>query len=159
LVLRQVCSSVLTGVLRGYGETVFADRVGWSLLASNPRSWLRYGAFIRSVDLQALLTLMRPWSASFCDTIDTTIEPVLRGMDELLSLGDEENFCLPVVSEYDPIQHRLEAALQLPKWARSKRFLEVWCYMDAAGVNHRVFDDASSSDIDLVALPLTRLLH
>lgn len=152
--LRQLCSSMLLGIISGYGQLRFAELTGWTVLSTQPRIWMSCIGFMTSDHVRTLSGHFDT-EANAPHALVTTVLPVLAALDRSVSPASPRYFCSPIVSEYYLRPERLEISLQLPSWAQRKRFIDIHCYLDGATLDSRVLIDALARDIDLLAAGLT----
>lgn len=92
----DIASSLLVGILRGYGRLDVGNVTGWSLLRRNLRAWLPPLGFTRGSDAQLLFqdfpTNERP------DDIVVTVVPALLGVDKFSNRFHGSDFILPRLS-------------------------------------------------------------
>lgn len=149
--LRSLCSSLLTGILTGYGNTVFGAQTGWRLLPQIPRSWAHYLAFLSAGNLVTLLTRLD--LSDFQQRVDLLVRPLVQAIDSLVE-GARDYAPLPVLGQLVWDQRRLEVALRPPPQSEDSRLIEVLCFLDASYVNQTSLQEAARKDVGLILAPL-----
>jgi hypothetical protein len=132
LAARRVCSSMLIGILLGYGETEFGDQTGWQLLVPNSRSWVDSLAFLVPEHMHQFLLKLE--HGSFRDSLSDVIAPVFEAIDRVIRNAPQNQLPLPTSGEYEPCVNRLGVILELPGVPDHLRFLEIHCFLDPGEV-------------------------
>lgn len=112
LAARRVYSSMLIGILLGYGETRFGDQTGWQLLERNGRSWFDSLAFLMPKHIHKLLVGLEV--GSFRDSLRDVVAPVFDAIDRVIGSAPKNQLPLPISGEYEPRVNRLGVILELP---------------------------------------------
>ena len=133
LAARRVCSSMLIGILLGYGETQFADQTGWQLLEPNSRSWVHSLAFLVPEHIHQFLIKLE--HGSFRDSLSDVVAPVFEAIDRVIRNAPQNQLPLPTSGEYEPSVNRLGVILELPGVQDHLRFLEIHCFLNPGDVH------------------------
>ena len=150
--LRDTCSALLTGVLRGYAESTLGATTGWDILVSNFRSWGHTLAFLRGSHLQTFLD--RPDADTTLSLgLRHTLLPVALGIDRFFNRRTGTTFLYTRLSRLSVNPYRLEFSLALP--ARANRHsLTILCYLADPLDSRRYIDDPLAAGVSLVCLPM-----
>lgn len=107
-----LASSMLTGILLGYGRTTFGSHSGWQLLEGDPRIWLPTLGFCHGSDVQNLLETFP--AAHRNNDVYVTIVPTLLAVEWLAHRFHEEEIFLPRLSRLSVSQPpRLDVTLSV----------------------------------------------
>lgn len=149
----DISSSLLVGILRGYGRLECEGLTGWDLLRRNIRAWLPALGFARGSD--ALVLLDEFPRIYRLDDIFVTVVPALLGVEKLGNRFHNADFVFPRLSRVaigDP--PRLDITLSIAE-SGSTRDLIVSCFFDAFTTEERVLGEA----VALRATAIVARLH
>ncbi len=110
--VRAVTSSMVCGILRGYGRVHFRQMRGWDLLREYPTQWAHAIAFTTSTDLQSVLDASPP--SDFIDGLRELIVPVQLAVDRVLLSLPPHAHALPRVGRFSQYPLRFETTLVAP---------------------------------------------
>lgn len=137
----DIASSILIGILRGYGRTEFGSIGGWALLRRNIRAWLPVLGFTRGSDT---LSFLEEFPSNECiDDVYVTVVPALLGVERLANRFHGQEFVLPRLSR---VTNRDPASLQITfsvAGGAATRDLILFCYFqddvdDPASLNDAI---------------------
>ncbi|CAG9243712.1 hypothetical protein [Paraburkholderia caribensis] len=118
----NLASSLLTGILAGFGKVTYADESGWSVLNRNQKTWLPALGFARGSEA---LSFIEEFPAEYRnDDVYVTIIPALLGIERLAHRFHDEDVFLPRLSRL-AIGHteRLDITLTIRQRASSRELL------------------------------------
>ena len=151
--LRNVCSTLLTGVLIGYSKVSYGDKTGSSLLQSQMPSWAHALAFLRGSDLARLVAPADADTTSWQDVKEIVL-PVFVALDRLFDKRQGDDFILTRVSRFTAIPLRLEFSLALPARA-TRQNLTLLCYLEGPYSERRVVEEPMAAGVTMVCLRMT----
>lgn len=142
--LRNLTSSMLSGVLQGYLQLELRTMSGSSLLATYLNSWLHVTAFLNRVQLSAILEGLG--QNDFSDAALGTLIPLAGAIDQMV-VDSAGYIPLPVLSQYSDTDSRLTVSLQPPAYAPERQLVEIQCYLNPERVTPAMLLDATSRRI------------
>lgn len=138
--LWEVTSSLIVGIIRGYGQTDFYGTPGWLLLGRHKRAWIAMAGFARGTDVLALFddfpTEHRP------DDAYKTLVPTLLGLESFSSRFHGADLILPRLSRVaigEP--PRLDITLSISE-SGILRDLIVSAFFEGPVLDRRLLDEA-----------------
>jgi hypothetical protein len=151
--VRATCSSMLSGILEGFGQVQLGDSQGWKSFLQYPRTWVHFLGFLNSIDIDCITSQLGV--GSFRDALRDNVVPVIRAIGQLIAYIHEDQVCLPTLSEFTaaPFQ-RLEISLLLPPSLESKRYLEIHCYLRQQHADQSRLAESANRGVTLIAAPL-----
>lgn len=146
-------SSLLVGVLRGYGKTAFGALSGWHMLRLNSRSWIPALGFLNGSDATSLLQDF-PSSAAPAD-IFSAVAPTLVAFDQLSNKYHGTRFLLPRLSRVAAGQpSRLEITVTAFENVPVRDII-VTCFFDGPLSDSRFLTDAINQRATAVVAKLS----
>ncbi|APW59106.1 hypothetical protein [Paludisphaera borealis] len=157
LAARRVCSSMLIGILQGYGETRFGDQEGSQSLENNKRWWVHSLAFLMPGHVHQLLQVLG--HSQFRDSMRDVVAPVLEAIDRVIRDAPQNQALLPTSGEYELRVNRLDLILELPSIQDHLRFLEIHCFLNPNEVREVDLRNSSERAVSVIAGSLTHQLQ
>lgn len=151
VLLRGLCSSIVCGIIEGYGAVAFDEGRGRTLLPDYPRYWAHYVGFLVAPQLRQLLEEFEP--TALVDGLLTGVVPVLEALDSLLDTGPGY-LPLPISGQFFEEQKRLELALRQPEAEHETSHIQLFCIFDAECASFPAIQAAFRRDVTLVVAPL-----
>lgn len=151
IVLRELQSSCLLGILEGYSTASFGKINGREVLLDRPDSWVHVTGFMTGSginDLAHHLRMEDPMTGA-CGVI----RPLASALDRMLDVAGKY-LPLPVLSQYSEIYRRIDVSLQPSRYAPERRLLEIQCYTDSATVTDHSLMDSLSRGVGAIVAPL-----
>jgi hypothetical protein len=146
--LRDVTSSMLAGILLGYGEAHFGTQSGGGILPRYPRSWAHYMAFLTETDLSRLL--MQLEGGDFRDGSMANVVPVAAALDAAARSLRDDQFTIPRLGQFAWDQRRLDISLAPPINASREESIELQAYVDPAFVSRRGLEEAANRGVGII---------
>lgn len=150
--LRQTTSAMMAGILLGYANASFRNRLGGAVLPSSPRSWAHYMGFLTAVDLEQLLMALE--AGPFRDGCLANVLPVTVALDKVAHTLKEEQFTLPRLGQFTWDQRRLDIFLAPSLLSNTDNSLEIQCYIDDGFVNRRTLEEAAGRSVGIIVAPI-----
>lgn len=126
--LRDLCSSLLAGILTGFGDVTFGECSGRDLLLEAFPRWAQYLAFITKDDLERVIAVLPKGDVR--TSIYYNVQPLSASIDTLLS-GEAGSPCVPAYSNFDHSRWNLEMTLRVLITGQAPPYLTVHCYLDS----------------------------
>lgn len=135
-----IVSSLLVGVLKGYGRAEFGQIRGWDILLDINRSWVPVLGFTRGSD--AITFFQEFPSSDWVNEAFSTLVPTLLAFEQLSNRHHGENFLLPRLSRV-PIGQPARLEITLNKYVnRSMRDIIVSTFYESPIGQERLIADA-----------------
>ena len=150
--LRTACSTLLAGIIEGYGSAAFATQRGWEVLPRFPRSWAHTLAFLTPDAVERVVSKLEEGELRL--GLQTTALPVLAAVDRFLAQQSETDFCLPRLGQFVWDVRRLEVSLSLPRVVEQRRYLEIHCYLLPSFSQRGSLEESTNRGANLIAAPL-----
>ena len=102
-------------------------------------------------DLTRLLDLIEP--GELRDGVATCVRPLTQALDDLSGKGGDY-VPLTALAQFNWDVRRLDISIQPPPYAAEPQLIELQCFLDAAFVSRRSFDEAANRGVALIIAPL-----
>ncbi|MGD0066010.1 MAG: hypothetical protein ABSB76_21510 [Streptosporangiaceae bacterium] len=155
IMLRQLCSAMIFGILNGYARAQF-DRPGSQVLPTLPQYWAYALPFLTHGELSELVEGLD--TDDLIAGIRHSVFPLVDAIDIFLD-SDPGLAPLPALSQYDSKLRRLDVSLVTPSGTNSDQLHEILCYTDAEYVHPEPIKDAAARKVSAVVAPLTAELR
>lgn len=151
-ILRLVASSIIYGILSGYGNASLGHLNGWQMLPRYPRAWAHYFAFLRDSD--AVRVIQGIEQGEFREGMQDTVIPVIEALGRYSQDKSIVYYPLPVIGQFNWDRRRLDISLSLPQTADQKKYLEVQCFLNQSFLGRPELEEAYNRGIDVIIGPL-----
>jgi hypothetical protein len=149
---RLVCSAILAGILRGYGNVSYHDASGWQLLPRYPRSWAHYLPFLTLSDLDSVISELD--LGALRSGLTSTVIPIVKSIDELIEDDSQHLLAMPGLSVFYWPARRLELSIFQNCATDRRNYIEVHCYIDPSYVTRELLRESSNKGVSLIAAPI-----
>jgi hypothetical protein len=151
IALRYLTSSMLAGIIEGYASLSLGNALGRAILIDYNRSWSHALAFMTGSDAKVVLSVID--SSDFRAGAIAAILPLAYALDTITE-SETDYIPLPALSQFVPMQARLDVALRPPPYAPDRRPVEVQCYLDSDLVAPYSLTQAADRGLGAVVAPL-----
>jgi hypothetical protein len=151
--VRRICSSILTGIFRGYSRVQYEDMRGSTYLAEHPEDWAEYIVFLTSEDIERLIADLP--HGFLRRGLNDVVYPIASAIDRLSR--DESQFGPPILGQYTDREQRLELALPVTKRTDEGRHdptVQVHCYLSDTYADVRKLEELAYRGVGLIAASL-----
>jgi len=148
--LIRTTSSIISGIIEGYGNTLLGKQSGWQILPRYPRSWAHSLGFLTKAEALSLLNNIE--QGDFRSGLSRTLPPLLGALEIL----QQKNILLPVLAQmvWDSRARRLDISLRPPRQSQEMRFIDIQCHLDQAFTSLNSLEEAHARRIALVLASL-----
>lgn len=147
---RDLTSTMLLGLLRGFSEVEFGGLAGARALQQRPGIWLHCVAFMNAESLGRVATLLG--SNDLAIGLEKCVSPVSRALDRMISTATDY-VPLPILAEYGGSNGRLDISLMPAPFSLERRLVEIQCFI--IGASRFDLQDARGRGVSLVVSELS----
>jgi len=150
---RLFVSSILAGILSGFGKCVFGDETGYSLMIQDSPSWMHLAPFLAVRDLRQLVMALGPSTPA--SQLEDCVIPLSTALDNMIERTEPDSLAVPRLSQAHQTAEGDTSALDVTLAAAGNmQPLEIRCLMDESALSKEALLDAAVMGTALVLASL-----
>ncbi len=148
--LRNLTSSMLFGVLSGFGRAEFGAASGTDVLVLRPDRWAHALPFLNGEHVERLCGAVP--ETRLRTALEDGVQVLCDGLDNVLA--DATGYLpLPALAQFVPSSQHLDISLQPAAFAPERQLIEIQVYLYPERINADVFERAIERRVVIVLAP------